>query len=116
MKNSKIKSNERNLLEKKEKDRSKFSKVKDANHPSRFKRDKSLQKIESLYKDHVKKVNLKYKKLAKSHPNKNYEYSKYLDLKRCETCTDFINDKDMLLCDICDDGYHYYCLVKSNLI
>ena len=111
MNKSKLKTNERSLNEIKEKFPSNTSLLKDKNDISFTKREKSLKEIDILYKEHVNKINNKYKRCAKLHPNKNYEYSKHIDLKRCEICTDFINDKYMLLCDICDDGYHLYCLV-----
>ena len=79
---------------------------------TKSKRDLSLEEIEDLYIEHAKKINKKYQILSKERPNKNFEYFKHIDLKRCEMCTDFVNDKFMLLCDICDDGYHSYCLVK----
>ena len=52
----------------------------------------------------------KYDKIMQKNPKKNVERQRYIDFKRCETCFDFINDKLLLLCEICDDGYHTYCL------
>jgi len=34
----------------------------------------------------------------------------YLLMKTCERCNDIDNDDLLLLCDICDDAYHIFCL------
>jgi hypothetical protein len=73
-------------------------------------RSKSKEELDFLYESHCSKVNLKFDKILQKNPKKNVEQERYLELKRCEKCLDFINDKLMLLCDICDDGYHMYCL------
>ena len=75
-------------------------------------RNLSKEQIDELYKEHVINVNKKYQNLAKNKKDPSQVYDKYIELKRCEICTDFINDKYLLLCDICDDGYHSYCLVR----
>jgi hypothetical protein len=36
----------------------------------------------------------------------------YFLQKLCEHCKGFKNGSQLLLCDICDDGYHTYCLVR----
>jgi hypothetical protein len=73
-------------------------------------RSKSIEELDILYQIHCEKVRNKYEKILKKHPNKNISMDRYIELKRCEACCDFINDKYMVLCDYCDDGYHIYCL------
>jgi hypothetical protein len=74
-------------------------------------RSKSKDELDEEYIIYSKKVNEKYDKLLKKRP-KDTELNKkrYLDLKRCERCYDFINGQVLLLCEYCDDGYHIYCL------
>ena len=33
--------------------------------------------------------------------------------KHCEICKQFTNDENLLLCDYCDDAYHYYCITPA---
>ncbi len=89
----------------------KCSNCKDINDFPVLKRNLSKDEIDHEYKQHVINVNKKYQLLAKTKSKANNVYNKYIELKRCEICTDFINDEYLLLCDICDDGYHIYCLV-----
>lgn len=109
MNKTKVKASERQTRSK-QKNKKSPSKEKKIQIPT-LKRNLSLEEIDDEYCEHVIKMNKKYSQLMKKHPNKNYEYDKNVDLKRCEVCTDFVNDQYMLLCDICDDGYHTYCLV-----
>lgn len=75
-----------------------------------IKRSLSKEQLDMLYQKHCEKVQEKYEKILIKNPKKNVERERYIDFKRCETCFDFINDKLLLLCEICDDGYHTYCL------
>jgi len=93
----------------------KYSKSKDFKNSPVLKRNLSKDEIDQEYKKHVINVNKKYQLLAKTKSNAHHVYNKYIELKRCEICTDFINDEFLLLCDICDDGYHIYCLVRLTL-
>ncbi len=74
-------------------------------------RSRSREQLDGLYKKHVNQVKNKYDKLIAKKKNKNsLEHDRYIELKRCEICFDFENDKAMMLCDYCDDSYHFYCL------
>lgn len=75
-----------------------------------IKRNKSKEELDLLYHKHCFEVQEKYEKILLKNPKKNIERERYIDFKRCETCFDFINDKLLLLCEVCDDGYHTYCL------
>lgn len=79
--------------------------------PEFLHRSKSKDELDQEYLIYAKKVNEKYDKLQKKKP-KDAELNKkrYLDLKRCERCFDFINGQVLLLCEYCDDAYHIYCL------
>jgi hypothetical protein len=46
---------------------------------------------------------------------KHDEYNVYLDRKECEICKETDEEATMLLCDICDDGYHMNCLRQRLL-
>lgn len=71
--------------------------------------NKKSMSLEAQYKLYCQQIINKYERLMKLHPNKNYDSERHYALKRCENCRDFRNDKHMLLCDVCDDAYHYYC-------
>jgi hypothetical protein len=73
-------------------------------------RQKHMKELEVLYSDHCKEVNKKFDRLSKSNPNKYDHQERLKALKRCEECKDFINSEKTILCDICDDAYHTYCL------
>jgi hypothetical protein len=73
-------------------------------------RSKSKEELDFLYLRKVAEVKAKYEKLLKKNPKKLMGPEICMELKRCEECSDFINDSAMLLCDYCDDGYHMYCL------
>lgn len=73
-------------------------------------RSKSREELDILYSHHVKRVQEKYERIISNGSKKCVDYERYLELKRCEVCADFINDRCLILCDTCDDGYHYYCL------
>jgi hypothetical protein len=79
--------------------------------PEFKRRSYSKEELDEEYLKYAQKVNEKYDKLLKQRP-KDSELNKkrYLDLKRCEKCFDFINGQVLLLCEYCDDGYHIYCL------
>ena len=49
------------------------------------------------------------KKLDKSCPNKEF-YELYIDQKVCKVCNKGDNENELLLCDMCDDAYHFRCL------
>ena len=79
--------------------------------PDYKRRSKSKEELDEEYVIYSKKVNEKYDKMLKKRPNDSHLNKKrYLDLKRCEKCCDFINGQVLLLCEYCDDGYHIYCL------
>lgn len=73
-------------------------------------RCKSKDELDELYKEHWTKVTQKYEKLIKKNPKINYEKDRNIELKRCEVCSDFNNENAFMLCEICEDGYHNYCL------
>jgi hypothetical protein len=79
--------------------------------PEYKRRSKSKDELDEEYVIYSKKVNEKYDKMLKKRPsNSHINKKRYLDLKRCEKCFDFINGQVLLLCEYCDDGYHIYCL------
>jgi hypothetical protein len=74
-------------------------------------RPKSKDELDEEYLIYSKKVNERYDRLLKKRPkDSQLNKKRYLDLKRCEKCFDFINGQVLLLCEYCDDGYHIYCL------
>ena len=97
-----------------------FTKTKYSNKDSRFNstsqnkvpgRNLSSQQLDLLYNLHCQEINEKYsQKLLSKNPKKNLERERYIELKRCEICRDFVHDSKLLLCDICEDAYHFYCL------
>jgi hypothetical protein len=73
-------------------------------------RVKNRKELDLLYTDYCKEVNKKFDRLSKSNPAKYDHMERIKALKRCESCKDFINSEKTILCDICDDAYHTYCL------
>jgi hypothetical protein len=73
-------------------------------------RSKSKKELDILYTGYCKDINKKFDRLSKSNPNKYDHNERIRALKRCEKCQDFINSNMTILCDICDDAYHIYCL------
>jgi hypothetical protein len=73
-------------------------------------RSKSKEELDVLYLEYAKKVNERYENIIKKHTSKSIDYDRYIDLKRCEECKDFENDRAFVLCEHCEDGYHIYCL------
>jgi len=61
------------------------------------------------YLKHCREVERKYK-LEKKQNNPNAYQDRMLALKRCEVCLDPINKEFLLYCNICEDGYHCYCI------
>ena len=51
-----------------------------------------------------------YKSKIEKRFDPEVEVELYFQLKRCETCLDFENSNFLLLCEICEDAYHCFCL------
>lgn len=70
---------------------------------------KSKEQKNRNYLKHCKEVEEKYKIEKK----KNFQIAfqeRMLNLKRCEVCLDPVNNEYLLFCNICEDGYHCYCI------
>jgi len=70
---------------------------------------KSKDQKNKNYLKHCKEVEEKYKIEKK----KNFQIAfkdRNLALKRCEVCLDPVNKEYLLFCNICEDGYHCYCI------
>lgn len=78
-------------------------------------RSKSKEELDDLYIKHCLKVNKMYDEKMKKKYHSNLEKERDKDLKRCETCSDFINRSLMLFCSFCQDGFHSYCLKSFSI-
>jgi len=71
------------------------------------------------YNIKCKSINLKnkeYKIFLKSFYNNDYRYTFNINrLKRCSFCLDFENNGLLIFCDICSEGFHFYCLGFEKL-
>ncbi len=74
------------------------------------KRSLTVNELDELYKNYAEMVEVNLNILKVKYPKKNLDPLQNLELKRCEECRDFINDQYIILCDICDDAFHIYCL------
>lgn len=70
---------------------------------------KSKEQKNRSYLKHCKEIELKYK-LEKKRDNPSAYQDRMLALKRCESCLDPVNSEFLLYCNICEDGYHCYCI------
>lgn len=70
---------------------------------------KSKEQKDKSYLRHCREVEQKYK-LDKRRNNPNAYQDRMLALKRCELCLDPVNHEFLLYCNICEDGYHCYCI------
>ena len=76
-------------------------------------RSYSKEQLDELYQKKVIEVKNKYQKVLKKKPCQ--VASKICkELKRCEKCSDFINQNSMMLCTYCEDAYHCYCVDFSG--
>ena len=77
------------------------------------KRSLTIDQLDEQYKIYSEKIQAKYLALQAKYPKKNFDPEKNNDLKRCEECKDFVNEHKLILCDICNDAFHTYCLVPA---
>jgi len=52
-----------------------------------------------------------FKKLNSKNPSTSNRQQEYILEKTCERCDNVHCDELLLLCDVCDDAYHTFCLV-----
>ena len=67
-------------------------------------------KLEIKYKNYCKRINKYYDNILKNDPQLYNHNDRCIDLKRCEICLDFKRGDLTILCDVCDDAYHIFCL------
>lgn len=94
--------------------RKKISKSAETSRPStRNKKieDRDVVKLSKETEQFIQKVRTVFKKLNKKNPSAENHKEQYIEEKLCEKC--FLPEKEnlLLLCDVCDDAYHTYCLV-----
>ena len=70
------------------------------------------QQVEENTQSFLDKVHKAFKKINNSKPDPSNRQKEYILEKTCELCTNLHFDDHLLLCDICDDGYHTFCLVN----
>ena len=70
------------------------------------------QQIEENTQNFLDKVHKAFKKINNSKPDPSNRQKEYILEKTCELCEILHFDDLLLLCDICDDGYHTFCLVN----
>lgn len=75
-----------------------------------------LGKNISRKKDYLQKVYRVTKKINFAKSDGRNHRKKGLVEKVCEKCMNLHADNLLLLCDICNDGYHIYCLVITVFI
>ena len=76
---------------------------------------KKLISKTTKYKDNkIKSSKKKINRFKKKQPKSEYEI--YINSKTCEKCHKGNNEKELLLCEICDDAYHTFCLDKIPII
>ena len=73
-------------------------------------RCESKDQKDSKYLEYCKKIEENYKNQLKKNPKKDFQKERMKNLKRCEVCYDINNIKYLMYCNICEDGYHCYCL------
>jgi len=57
-----------------------------------------------------------FKKLNNKNVSTTSRFQEYILEKTCERCDNIHCDELLLLCDVCDDAYHTFCLVITDLI
>ena len=64
------------------------------------------------HEEFLKLIREKCTQIAKNSKNIGMDVmvKEYYLEKFCETCKKFNDDENMLICDICEDTYHTYCL------
>ncbi len=75
---------------------------------------KSKEQKNKNYLQYCKEIEEKYK-IEKKRNNPNAYQDRMLALKRCEICLDAVNNDFLLFCNICEDGYHCYCIKPQCL-
>lgn len=65
---------------------------------------------------YLQEVHDAFKQLNCKNPDTQNRQREYLLEKLCEKCFDPDHDDLLLLCDVCDDAYHTFCLVLPALI
>jgi hypothetical protein len=60
---------------------------------------------------YLKEIHQAFKKLNNKNPSTSNRHQEYICEKTCERCDNIHCDELLLLCDVCDDGYHTFCLV-----
>lgn len=70
------------------------------------------QKTE-VFLEEIHKV---FQELNTKNPDPKNRVKEYILEKLCEKCMDPNHDHLLLLCDVCDDAYHTFCLVHLSLI
>ena len=76
--------------------------------------DQLEQQTQENPQNFLDKIHEAFKKINNIKPDPTNRQKEYLLEKVCEKCVDPHFDDLLLLCDICDDGYHTFCLVKIN--
>ena len=62
---------------------------------------------------YLEKVRKTFKQLNSKNPSTQNRHEEYLFEKLCEHCRTPDHDDLLLLCDICDDAFHSFCLVNK---
>lgn len=73
-------------------------------------RCESKNQKDAEYLEHCRKIEENYKSQLKKNPKKDFQKERMINLKRCEVCYDINNLDYLMYCNICEDGYHCYCL------
>lgn len=102
-----------------EKNRIQRKKIKKTDYSPKTTQDDVIEHLEATVSKlrtdvFLEKVHKTFRQLHSKRPHAYNRHDEYLFEKLCGNCLTPDHDELLLLCDICDDAYHSFCLVTHS--